>query len=202
MRLASLAAGLGLAGLAAACGGSDGGTGVGLRRLQDAALLAESNRGRCPLDLGFPEALGGDVTPVAGESAAAGTSVGKASAGSPLRAVGGASYLCRYQADGSAVSLVVVAVPEGQPTSAAAGALTTPLEDAGLDRGAAQALSDAAKGAPAGTGVPAPAGASAAATATLPGGGSAAVAVVAASGGPAAKDLADAAEKLAAELEG
>lgn len=197
-----LAAGLGVAGLAAACGSDDGGTGVGVRRLQDAALLAEGTPTRCPLDLGFPNAVGGDVQPTEGDRAAAGTSVGKAKAGSSLLAAGGASYRCSYQVNGQPVQLVVVAVPEGKQPADAAAALTGPLEDAGLDPGGTRALVDAARGAKPGTGVPAPTGTAAAASAALPGGGAAAVGIVAVQGGPTSKDLAEAADKVAAELSG
>lgn len=199
MRWLGLAS-LGVVGLAA-CGGGDGGTGVAVRRLQDAALLAEGDPNRCPLDLDLPDAVG-NLQPVAGSGAAAGTSVGKARAGSPLLAVGGASYRCAYQQNGKPVSLVVVAVPEGQEAAAAVGALVAPLQDAGLDQAGAQALVDAAKGAKAGKGVPAPSGSSAAATANLPGGGAASVGVVAPQGGPSANDLAKAAEKVAGTLQG
>ena len=190
-----------VAALPAACGG-DGGTGVAVRRLQDAALLAESNPARCPLDLGFPKALGGDVQPRSATASAAGTSVGKAKAGSPLLAVGGASYRCDYQVGGKPVTLVVVAVPEGQQTAAAVGALATPLQDAGLDTGVAQGLVDAAKGAKPGQAVAAPSGSASAATANLPGGGAASVAVVATQGGFSSGDLTKAANKLAATLQG
>jgi hypothetical protein len=192
---------LGIASLFAACGSSDSGTGVTVRRLQDAALLAETVKTRCPLDLDFPDAVGGKVEPVAGDGAATGTSVGKAPAGSPLLAVGGASYRCSYQRDGQPISLVVVAAAEGQQAAAAVGALGGPLQDAGLDQAAAQALVDVAKGAKPGKGVAAPSGSAAASTATLPGGGAASVGIVA-QGGPSGKDLAKAAEKLAKELEG
>ncbi len=192
---------VGVAALAAGCG-SDGGTGIAVRRLQDAALLAEGDPTRCPLDLDLPARLGGGVEPVTGAGAASGTSVGQAPAASSLRSVGGASYRCVYQRDGRPVTLVVVAVPDGQQTAAAVGALTTPLQDAGLDQGAAQALVDTAKGAEPGQGVAAPSGSAAAASASLPGGGAAAVAVVAGGGSPASDDLADAAGKLADELSG
>lgn len=191
-----------LAGLAAACGGSAGGSGVTVRRLQDAALLAAGDKTRCPLDLGFPGALGGDVQPLAGDGAAAGSPVGRAAAGSSLLGVGGVSYRCAYQAGGKPVSLVVVVVPAGQQTAAAVGALASPLQDAGLDQAAAQALVDAAKGAKAGKGVAAPAGSAAAASANLPGGGASAVAVVAGQGGPTGSQLANAAQKLAKQLTG
>jgi hypothetical protein len=193
-------AGLGVLGLAA-CGGDDGGIGVAVRRLQDAALLAEGDPSRCPLDLDLPDALR-SLTPVTGAGAAAGTSVGKARAGSPLLAVGGASYRCDYQRDGKPVSLVVVAVPDGQEAAAAVGALVAPLQDAGMDQSGAQALVDAAKGAKAGKGVAAPSGSAGAATANLPGGGAASVGIVAPQGGPSGNDLAKAAEKVAATLEG
>jgi hypothetical protein len=173
-----------------------------VRRLQDAALLAETNQSRCPLDLGFPEAIGGDVKPRSPQVSADGTSVGKAPPGSPLLAVGGASYRCDYDRGGKPVTLVVVAVPEGQQTAAAVGALSTPLEDAGLDRAIGQQLVDAAKGAKPGAAVAAQSGTASAASATLPGGGAAAVAVVATQGGVPAGDLTDAAKKLAAELKG
>jgi hypothetical protein len=175
---------------------------VAVRRLQDAALLAETDHSRCPLDLGFPKALGGDLKPRSGADSAAGTSVGKAKAGSPLLAVGGASYRCEYQGGGKPVTLVVVAVPEGQQTAAAVGALSTPLQDAGLDQTAASGLVDAAKGAKPGRAVAAPSGSASAATANLPGGGAASVAVVAAQGGFSPGDLTGAAKKLAATLQG
>jgi len=202
MGAARLVIGLGFAGLGlAGCGSDDGGVGVSVRRLRDAALLAEGGQGPCPLDLGFADALGGDVQPQTGDEASAGTSVGRAPAGSPLLAVGGASYRCGYSLNGKPVSLVVVAVPEGQDTAASVGALVTPLQEAGLDQGAAQALVDAAKGAKIGTGV-APSGSGSAASAALPGGGAASTAIVAAQGGPAPKDLTAAAEKLATRLSG
>ena len=188
-----------MAGLAGSCGGEGGGPGIGVRRLQDAALLAETDTSRCPLDLDLPKVLGGQVTPRPGQ-AATGTSVGKAPAGSPLLAVGGASYRCAFDVDGKPVSLVVVAVPEGQQAAAAVGALVSPLQDAGMDRSGAQALVDAAKGAKTGRGVAA--GSAAAATASLPGGGAASVALIAGQGEPRAADLADAAEDLAEELAG
>lgn len=194
-----------LAGLAAACGGSAGGSGVTVRRLQDAALLAASDKTRCPLDLGFPGALagdGGEVKPRSPSVSAAGTSVGKAPQGSALLAVGGASYRCEYDVAGRPVTLVVVVVPEGQQTAAAAGALATPMEDAGLDPGVAQALVEAAKGAKPGKAVAAPSGSAAAATANLPGGGAASVAVVATQGGFPADKLTSTAKKLASELQG
>ena len=172
-----------------------------MRRLQDAALLAESDSTRCPLDLELPDALEG-VVAQAGTGAAAGTSVGKARAGSPLLAVGGASYRCAFQREGKPVSLVVVAVPEGQQAAAAVGALVAPLQEAGMDQGGAQALVDAAKVAKAGKGVAAPSGSAGAATANLPGGGAASVGIIAPQGGPSAGALAKAAEKVAATLEG
>jgi hypothetical protein len=185
----------------AGCGGDDGGTGVTLRRLQDAALLAEGDKTRCPLDLELPDAISG-ATPVTGDGAATGTSVGKAPTGSSLVAAGGASYRCAYQVGGKPLSLVVVAVPEGRSPADAAGALATPLQGAGLDQAAATAVAEAAKGAKAGTGVAAPSGTASASTASLPGGGAASVALVAAEGGPSGKTLTTAAEKLAATLEG
>lgn len=191
-----------VAGLAAACGGSDAGSGVTERRLQDAALLAEANQSSCPLDLGFPDALGGDVKPRSPSASAAGTSVGKAPQGSALLAVGGASYRCEYDVAGKPVTFVVVAVPEGQQTAAAVGALAMPMEDAGLDTGMAQALVEAAKGAKPGEAVAAPSGSAAAATANLPGGGAASLAVVATQGGFPADQLTSTAKKLASELQG
>ncbi len=197
-----LAISLAMAVLPAACGGDGGGTGVAVRRLQDAALLAETNPTRCPLDLDFAKAFGGDVQPRSPSNSAAGTSVGKAPAGSPLLAVRGASYRCEYQMGGKPVTLVVVAVPEGQETAAAVGALARPLQDAGLDSAAAEALVDAAKGAKPGDAVVAPSGSASAATADLPGGGAASVAVVAAQGGVASDKLTSTAKKLAATLKG
>ena len=197
-----LAASLAVAVLPAACGGDDGGTGVAVRRLQDAALLAETNPSRCPLDLGFPKALGGDVKPRSATTSASGTSVGKAPAGSPLLAVRGASYRCEYDVGGKPVTLVVVAVPEGQETAAAVGALATPLQDAGLDQAASQGLVDAAKGAKPGMAVAAPSGSASAATANLPGGGAASVAVVATQGGVSSEKLTGTAKKLAGTLSG
>jgi hypothetical protein len=175
---------------------------VAVRRLQDAALLAETDKTRCPLDLELPKAIGGNVQPATGGGAASGTSVGKAAPGSSLLSLQGSSYRCAYQRDGKPLFLVVVAVPQGQEPVAAADGLATPLQEAGLDSNGAAALVRALQGAKAGKGVPAPSGSAAGATSTLPGGGAAAVAIVAPEGGPAAKDLAGAAGKLAATLKG
>ena len=192
----------GLAGLVAACGGDDGGTGIAVRRLQDAALLAEGNRSRCPLDLDFPKAISGDVSPQEGDLAAAGTSVGRAPPRSPLGVAGAATYRCGYRLGGKPISFVVVAVPEGRPPKAAVDALGEPVQDAGVERFAAQDLAEAASRAEVGTAVANPSGSAAAATANLPGGGEASVVVVATEGGLSPKDLTSAAEKLAASLQG
>ena len=198
------AAAAGVAGLAGllGCGGDDGGTGIALRRLQDAALLAEGNKSRCPLDLDFPKAIGGDVTPQEGDLAAAGTSVGRAPPGSPLLVAGAATYRCGYRLGGKPISFVVVAVPEGRPPKAAVDAMGEPAQDAGVERFAAQELAEAATGAEVGTAVVNQSGSAAAASAELPGGGEATVVVVAGEGGLSAKNLTDAAEKLAATLQG
>jgi len=184
-----------------ACGSGDAGGGVPVRRLQDAALLAASDPTRCPLDLGLADAMAG-VRPVRGGGAATGTPVGRVPGGSSLLAVGGASYRCAYQVDGRPLTLVVVAVPEGRQTADAVGALTTPLEEVGLDRAATRSLVDAAKAARARSGVAAPSGSASAASTELGGGGAASVAIVAAEGGPTGVQLATAAEALAEELAG
>jgi len=184
-----------------ACGSGDASGGVPVRRLQDAALLASGDPTRCPHDLGLADTMAG-VQPLTGGGAAAGTPVGQVPGGSSLLAVGGASYRCAYQVDGTPLTLVVVAVPEGRQTADAVGALITPLVEVGLDQAAARSVVDAAKAAKARSGVAAPSGSAAAASTELGGGGAASVAIVAAEGGPTGAQLATAAEALAEELAG